>query len=269
MCTQCKNPRHKGQHTAPEQKPKVHIVRRGKSYTAGDGDIFRAQAGSTVVAQKGSTGVYLDGSTGVAYEGSTFTAEAGSVVHAKYGSIGRARKGSTVIANYGSVLQNDGGAKIIMRADEEEHKVPGAMVSSYSALDAMERSLVDHAWEISKQAYCPYSKFPVGAAILAENAAGERRIFVGCNIENASYGGTVCAERTAAFEAVKNGFRKFLTIAVVCAKSPGGSPCGFCRQVLREFGLNATVLNIFNTESVVVKWTVDQLLPDSFGPDSL
>ncbi|MBA3991886.1 MAG: cytidine deaminase [Cyanobacteria bacterium DS2.3.42] len=133
----------------------------------------------------------------------------------------------------------------------------------------MERSLVDHAWGISKQAYCPYSNYPVGASILAENEAGERRIFVGCNIENASYGGTVCAERTAAFEAVKNGFRKFVTMAVVCAKSPGSSPCGFCRQVLREFGLNATVLNVFNTESVVVKWTVDQLLPDSFGPNSL
>lgn len=266
MCTQCKT--HNQKH-AIDSKPKVHFVRRGKAYTAGDGEIFRAQAGSTVVAQRGSTGVYLDGSTGSAYEGSTFTAQSGSVVHAKYGSIGRARKGSTIIANYGAMVEDEGGAKIIMRADEEEHKVPGSMVSSYTQLSTMERSLVDHAWRISKQAYCPYSNFPVGASILAENEAGERRIFVGCNIENASYGGTVCAERTAAFEAVKNGFRKFVTIAVVCAKSPGGSPCGFCRQVLREFGLNATVLNIFNTESVVVKWTVDQLLPDSFGPNSL
>jgi cytidine deaminase len=264
MCKNCNDPsaKHKG-------KVKVRFVRRGQGFTAGEGDIFRAQAGSTVLAKNGSTGVFLNGSTGTAYEGSTFTAEAGSVVHAKYGSIGRARKGSTIIANYGSHIEDEAGAKIIRRADEEEHAVAGSLVSSYAELSAMERSLVDHAWAISKTAYCRYSNFPVGAAILAENEAGEKRIFDGHNIENASYGGTVCAERVAAFDAVKNGFRKFLIVAVVCAKCPGGSPCGFCRQVLREFGLNATVLNIFNTESTVVRWTVDQLLPDSFGPDSL
>ncbi len=257
------------QQRSDAEKPKVRSVRRGQGFTAGEGDFFRAQAGSTVLAKKGSTGVYLAGSSGTAYEGSTFTAEEGSVVHARYGSIGRARKGSTIIANYGANIEKEEGAKIIMRPDEEEHRIPGSLVSSYAELDAMEKALVDKAWEISKQAYCPYSNFPVGAAILAENAAGEKRIFVGCNIENASYGGTICAERTAAFEAVKNGFRKFLIVAVVCAKCPGGSPCGFCRQVLREFGQHATVLNIFNTDSTVVRWTVEGLLPDSFGPESL
>lgn len=249
--------------------PSIRTVRRGQGFTASEGDIFRASAGSNVMGKAGSTGVFHKNSTGTAERGCTYTAEAGSVVHAKPGSMGRARKGSTVIANYGAVIEKDEGATIIMHPDEAEHLPKGSVVSSYSDLSEMEKSLVDKAWEISRTAYCPYSNFPVGASILAENAAGERRIFVGHNIENASYGGTVCAERTAAFEAVKLGFRKFLTVAVVCAKSPGGSPCGFCRQVLREFGKDAVVLNIFNTESTVVRWTVASLLPDSFGPESL
>jgi len=142
-------------------------------------------------------------------------------------------------------------------------------LNSYAQLSATEQKLVDTAWKMSKRAHCPYSKFPVGAAILAQNAAGKTKVFGGCNVENASYGGTICAERTAAVKAVSEGYTKFLTVAVVCAKVPGGSPCGFCRQVLREFGKNATILNISDRESSVVRWTMDELLPDSFGPESL
>jgi cytidine deaminase len=139
----------------------------------------------------------------------------------------------------------------------------------YKQLSTDEQKLVDLAWKMTRRAHCPYSHFPVGAAILAQSSSGTTRVFGGCNVENASYGGTICAERTAAVKAVSEGFTKFLTVAVVCAKVPGGSPCGFCRQVLREFGKNATVLNISDRESSVVRWTVDDLLPDSFGPESL
>jgi cytidine deaminase len=208
-------------------------------------------------------------STGVAESGITFTADKGAIVHAKPGSVGRALAGSIVIANYGSTVECDEGGRVIMHPDVGDTQPFGSVVSSYRELSEMERVLCRQAWDISATAYCPYSNFPVGAAILAENAKGEQRIFVGHNIENASYGGTVCAERTAAFDAVKNGFRKFIVIALVCAKAPGGSPCGFCRQVLREFGKDATILNIFNTEDTVVRWTVANLLPDSFGPESL
>lgn len=140
---------------------------------------------------------------------------------------------------------------------------------SYTHLSPTEQKLVDRAWTMSRRAYCRYSNFPVGAAILAQNQAGKLRIFGGCNVENASYGGTICAERTAAVKAVSEGYTQFLIIAVVCAKVPGGSPCGFCRQFLREFGLGATVLNIMDKNSSVTRWTVDELLPDSFGPESL
>jgi len=248
---------------------KVRVVRRGQGFTAGEGDIFRAQAGATVLAKRGSTGVFLNGSTGTAYEGSNFTAEGGAVVRAKYGSMGKARKDAVIVADYGAVIDAEPGARVVHTPDEEQHVVPGSVKTEFKDLSAVEQEIVQKAWDASKRAYCPYSNFPVGAAILAENAAGETKIFDGCNVENASYGGTICAERTAAVEAVKQGYRKFKTIAVVCAKHPGGSPCGFCRQVLREFGLHATVLNIFNTESGVVRWTVEELLPDSFGPDSL
>ncbi len=139
----------------------------------------------------------------------------------------------------------------------------------FAELSGDEQRLVTTAWKFSERAHCPYSKFPVGAAILAENAAGKKKVFGGCNVENASYGGTICAERTASVKAVSEGYTKFLLVAVVCAKIPGGSPCGFCRQFLREFGKNATVLNVSDKESSVTRWTMDELLPDSFGPESL
>lgn len=139
----------------------------------------------------------------------------------------------------------------------------------YEQLTVDEQCLVNTAWAAAALAYCPYSKFPVGAAILAEDDKGESKIFPGCNVENASYGGTICAERTAATKAVSEGYRKFKSVAVVCAKIPGGSPCGLCRQFLREFGLHADILNISDASGAVTRWTVAELLPDSFGPDSL
>lgn len=139
----------------------------------------------------------------------------------------------------------------------------------FNLLNELEQKLVKCAWASSKKAHCPYSHFPVGAAILAQNSKNKTKVFSGCNVENASYGGTICAERTAAVKAVSEGYTKFLIIAIVCAKIPGGSPCGFCRQVLREFGLDMQILNISDKDSSVVRWTMNELLPDSFGPESL
>ncbi|MFG6358939.1 MAG: cytidine deaminase [Acetatifactor sp.] len=134
-----------------------------------------------------------------------------------------------------------------------------------------DRELIQAAIEARKQAYAPYSEYLVGAALLAED--GE--IYRGCNIENASYGATNCAERTAFFKAVSQGKRNFRAMAIV-----GGSreaeqgapfpdmayPCGICRQVMREFcGSDFRILVGRSTEDFQ-EYTLAELLPESFGP---
>ena len=91
--------------------------------------------------------------------------------------------------------------------------------------------LLEKAYEGRKNAYAPYSKFKVGAAVLMENG----KIYTGCNIENASYGATNCAERTAIFKAISEGNRKICAIAIVGADDEYTYPCGICRQVIAEF----------------------------------
>lgn len=124
--------------------------------------------------------------------------------------------------------------------------------------------LLDAAMEAAGNSYSPYSQFPVGAALLTD--AGE--IVTGCNVENASYGGTICAERTAIVKAVSQGHRKFQAIAVACVKNPEGWPCGMCRQVLREFGTDIDIV-VKNAGGKVEIIKLSELLPHSFGPDSL
>jgi len=123
--------------------------------------------------------------------------------------------------------------------------------------------LAAQAQAMLARAYAPYSRFPVGAAL--RTASGE--VFVGVNVENAAYPAGVCAERTAVFSAVAAGQREFVAIAVA---SPGaGSPCGICRQVLAEFGVDTEVI-IADAEGVIRQvLTVAELLPDSFGPQEL
>ena len=112
-------------------------------------------------------------------------------------------------------------------------------------------------------AYAPYSKFPVGAALLA--ASG--RIYDGVNVENAAYPAGVCAERTAVFKAVSEGEREFVAVAV--ATRGAGAPCGVCRQVLAEFGYNMTVILADADGSVRLMTTVAALLPEAFLPQHL
>lgn len=117
-------------------------------------------------------------------------------------------------------------------------------------------------------AYAPYSGFFVGAALIAENESGKTEIFTGCNIENASFSPTMCAERVAIADAVKNGYRYIRKIAV-CGGNNGEitdfcPPCGVCRQVLAEFGTNDTEVILTNGTDVK-SCTLAELLPLSFN----
>jgi len=125
-----------------------------------------------------------------------------------------------------------------------------------------DQELVRLASQARERAYAPYSGYAVGAALLGKSG----RVYTGCNVENAVYPLTICAERAALFKAVSEGERSFETIAVVTAN--GGTPCGSCRQVLAEFGLQMRVI-VATPERVVSCWTVADLLPAAFGPQHL
>lgn len=125
---------------------------------------------------------------------------------------------------------------------------------------ADEAELLAAASAIAARAYAPYSKFQVGAAVRAGG-----RVFAGANVENASYGLCVCAERNAMFAAVLAGERTIDLVAVYTHVAPPSSPCGACRQVLAEFADPAGVRVIaFNQDGVRREWTLAQLLPDAF-----
>lgn len=134
-------------------------------------------------------------------------------------------------------------------------------------LDAQQRdSLIDAAIAARARAYCPYSNYAVGAALLS--ASGD--VYTGCNVENASYGLTICAERAAICSAVADGVRQFLAIAI--ATENGGAPCGACRQVLAEFrdlsDVDMTVLLVRASDANdVVETSIDDLLPLRFKLD--
>lgn len=129
-----------------------------------------------------------------------------------------------------------------------------------------DRELVRLAHEARKLAYAPYSYFLVGAALCTENG----KVYTGCNIENASYGATNCAERTAVFKAVSEGEREFLKIAVVGGKRgekecPECFPCGICRQVMAEFcNPDTFVVLLEDREGKIIRYRLRDLLPDAF-----
>jgi cytidine deaminase len=125
------------------------------------------------------------------------------------------------------------------------------------------KALIDLANEARRRAYAPYSNYRVGAAVRTKSG----RIYTGVNVENAAYPTSICAERTAVFKAVSEGERDFEIIAVVTDN--GGSPCGACRQVLAEFGLDTVVLIADGDGTVIQETTVGALLPDAFQPRHL
>jgi cytidine deaminase len=125
------------------------------------------------------------------------------------------------------------------------------------------RGLIDLASEASRRAYAPYSNYPVGAALRTRSG----RLFTGCNVENAAYPTTMCAERIAIYKAVSEGEKEFDVIAVVTPN--GGSPCGSCRQVMAEFGLDTVVLVADGEGRLVQETTVAGLLPGAFTPKDM
>ena len=129
--------------------------------------------------------------------------------------------------------------------------------------DEQRESLIKTASDARDWAYAPYSHYFVGAALLADS--GE--IYDGVNVENAAYPTSMCAERTAVFKAVSQGERKFQAIAVVTEN--GGSPCGACRQVLAEFGLDIIVLIADRSGKLLDEKKLIEMLPGAFGPEHL
>jgi cytidine deaminase len=130
----------------------------------------------------------------------------------------------------------------------------------FEKLEAAERELVDQALAAQQRAYAPYSRFSVGAALRGDDG----RIYSGCNVENASYGATVCAERNAVARAVAAGCRTFVALAVVTPSSPPAPPCGLCRQVVGEFVDDLPIV-LVNPLGEVVRTTLSLLLPLRFS----
>lgn len=128
-------------------------------------------------------------------------------------------------------------------------------------MDAKE--LMKIARKARQNAYAPYSHFAVGAALLAESG----RVYTGCNIENASYGLTCCAERNAIFAAVCAGERRFKMLAVAADSLEPVAPCGACRQVIAEFGIPLVVMG--NLKEAIKTMSAEELLPYGFGQESM
>ena len=124
--------------------------------------------------------------------------------------------------------------------------------------------LINQAQSAYRQAYVPYSHYPVGSAVLFSSG----KIYSGCNVENASYGLTVCAERNAIFQAIAQGERELKGIAIAVPTDVFPSPCGACRQVIREFAADCPVVLINGTGQTRLT-SLKKLLPDSFGPEFL
>ena len=129
--------------------------------------------------------------------------------------------------------------------------------------DQEKQALVDLANTARERAYVPYSKYPVGSSLRTKSG----RIFTGVNIENAAYPQTMCAERVAMFKAVSEGEKEFEVITVVTDN--GGSPCGGCRQVMAEFGLDTIVILADKQGRIVKETSVKELLPGAFTPEQL
>lgn len=129
--------------------------------------------------------------------------------------------------------------------------------------DPLVQKMRQIAMQVSENAYCPYSKFRVGAAVLTDS--GE--IFGACNVENASFGLTICAERSAVFQAVARGHQKIKAVVVDTATDSPTPPCGACRQVINEFGSDAEIF-CFAKNGRVMQFKLSQLLPSAFGPSS-
>lgn len=139
-------------------------------------------------------------------------------------------------------------------------------------MEVSDAELLRAAYDMIKNAYAPYSHFKVGAALVAEDSSGNKKVFTGCNIETSTFTPTVCAERVAVSDAVKNGFCRIVKIAV-CGGMNGEikdfcPPCGVCRQVISEFGDKNTYVVLTDGKSIE-KYTLEALLPLAFKKSNL
>lgn len=123
--------------------------------------------------------------------------------------------------------------------------------------------LIAEARTAADQSYSPYSKYRVGAVVVASDGAEYR----GCNVENAAYGASICAEANAITNAAAHGVRAIDTVAVICLDGEACSPCGNCRQIMREFNVRTVILA--DESGDPVEYALDELLPRSFGPEDL
>jgi cytidine deaminase len=123
------------------------------------------------------------------------------------------------------------------------------------------RALLKQARAVRRRAFAPYSRFQVGAAVIDEKG----RVHVGCNVENASFGLTVCAERNAVAAAVAAGAKQIRAVAIVTPTHPPSSPCGACRQVLRELGTAETPVLLASPTGAAEEMRLGELLPRSFS----
>lgn len=121
------------------------------------------------------------------------------------------------------------------------------------------QALIKKAYEAMENAYVPYSKFQVGAALLTKDG----KVYLGCNIENASYGATNCAERTAIFKAVSEGEKEFTKLAIVSNSLKTTYPCGICRQVMSEFMMNASLI-FDDKDKGITEVPMTEILPYKF-----
>lgn len=129
--------------------------------------------------------------------------------------------------------------------------------------------LCRQAVDMRSKSYAPYSDFLVGCALLTEDG----KVYSGCNIENSAFGPSMCAERTAIFKAVSEGHKEFAAIAIAGGKKDGElqycAPCGVCRQVMREFCKPSFKIYLAKSAEDYKEFTLEELLPESFGPDNL
>jgi len=126
-----------------------------------------------------------------------------------------------------------------------------------------QQRLIEKAAAAAFQSYSPYSHYRVGAVIVASEGVE----YSGCNVENAAYGASICAEANAITNAAADGIRHIDTVAVTCLDGAACAPCGNCRQIMREFGVRRVILT--DREGAPVEYTLEDLLPRSFGPEDL
>lgn len=148
----------------------------------------------------------------------------------------------------------------LSKAGQSSYCFPKLALKRTLLNDTQITALIAHAARYRETAYAPYSRFRVGAAVVAE----DERVFFGCNVENASYGLSLCAERAAMATAVAGGARRIVAVVLVTDANPPATPCGACRQWMAEFGRDDMEIVTANVAGCIRRFTLKELLPEAF-----